>query len=197
MKTLIGVVLLVLTAPIIVLFIFSFVPLLPTQTNIANGIKAAQIRKVKPGMDLDEVLQILGRPYSVNVLDGIHNIGCTAGDTQQLEIDITPGVDIYGCIIRMLNDTLYCCAGNRQDKENKRFTLTYTRKPRSYPYYGMLWIHFGDELKVRAVYAKRYTWFDDYAIYNYSWQWDESMASEVKGCTDMYINEKDFAACFN
>jgi hypothetical protein len=194
-KTIGIVVMIGLGIPFIIL-VFLWNPPLPTVTHIANGIKSEDIRKIWPGMSMEQVLKILGRPYGFNALMGMHTIGCATGDTQEYDIEVTDDLTIRKRIAELLNDSIWCCDGNREDKMHKQFCFTYTRNVSLFPH-PMLRVHFDGNYEVSFVYAKKYAGWDSYCIYNCSWKWDDLRQTDIKGDTSLFIDQADFADCFN
>lgn len=119
-------------------------------------------------MNLEEVLNILGRPYKIEALAGLHDFNCTQPNTQLIK-DIDEDSDIREIVNEKFSVTDFCCEGNREDLSHKRVTLEYT-KPKDFSrHYPMLWVHLDSNFQVESVYAKQYDGFlglDDPCIYS-------------------------------
>ncbi|MCL2040522.1 MAG: hypothetical protein FWG84_00600 [Bacteroidales bacterium] len=181
---------------IILCFVLVF-NILGYRSNIANGITGTEIKKIKMGMTLEEVISILGKPYEISTLAGLHNLDCK-NPKPNLEMDVDESTDIVHIVDSIFNDTNYCCEGNEEDiQRGKRVTLTYTKPVRFSKYYPMLWIHLDSTYRVWNVFAKRYAFLDDLCIYSLSWKNDETTLEEIPGEINLIINEEIFSKCFS
>ena len=152
---------------LIILFVLA-VNILGVRSDIANNITGDKIKQVKKGMTLEQVVAILGRPYSINSLNGLHDFSCKT-PKPRLEMDINNQTNIKAEVEKIYNDTNYCCEGNKEDIQNKFVTLTYTRPVHLSLHYPMLWVHLDSTYKVYSVYAKQYDGIlglDDPCIYS-------------------------------
>ncbi|MEY4875065.1 MAG: hypothetical protein RL708_214 [Bacteroidota bacterium] len=165
----------------LILLLLLGVKILGVRADIANDITGNKIKQVKKGMTLEQVVAILGRPYSINSLNGLHDISCR-NSKSRLEMDINNQTNIKEEVEKIYSDTSYCCEGNKEDLQNKFVTLTYTRPIKLSNHYPMLWVHLDSTYKVSNVYAKQYDGLlglDDPSIYS-----------------DSVIDEKKFNNCF-
>ena len=152
---------------LILLFVLA-VNILGVRSDIANNITGDKIKAIKKGMTLEQVVAILGRPYSINSLNGLHDISCKT-PKPRLEIDINNQTNIKAEVEKIYNDTNYCCEGNKEDLQDKYVTLTYTRPVNFSKHYPMLWVHLDSTYRVSNVYAKQYDGLfglDDPCIYS-------------------------------
>ena len=159
------------------------------RSNIANGITGDKIKKIQIGMPFEQVISILGRPYEIKSLAGLHDFSCK-NPKPRLEMNVIESTDIISIVDSIYNDTNYCCDGNEEDVlRGKEVALTYTKKYTSpirfFIYYPMLWVHLDSNYCVRSVYAKRYDWFDSICIYSL-------LSADGIG----FINEELFNKCF-
>ncbi|MBK7943956.1 MAG: hypothetical protein IPJ85_00995 [Flavobacteriales bacterium] len=93
-----------------------------------NGLDAEDILAVRPGMTMDEVEEILGKPFDMEVRSD-HMFVCRC------------------------NPERLC-----REPQRTTWTYTRKPLTRFTPYWGfpMLWVHFNSRGKVNTVYAKRY-----------------------------------------
>ena len=96
--------------------------------SITNGLDAEEILAVRPGMTMDEVEGILGKPFDKEVRSG------------------------YSFYCRC-NPEKICSSPERITWTYTRKPLTSFTPYWSFP---MLWVHFNSRGKVNEVYAKRY-----------------------------------------
>jgi hypothetical protein len=162
--------------------------------KIANGITSDKIRQVRPGMSLEQVIGILGRPFKIDASEGLHNIECK-NSKARLEIDINDQTDIKKEVNGFYADTIYCCDGNREDMRTKEVTLTYTLEKEIYESYPMLWIHLDSLFTVYDIYAKQYDGIDDETIYDLSWAIDTT-TFKLTNTIDSFIDESKFNKWF-
>ena len=180
----------------IILCLVLVINILGYQSNVANGITGTEIKKIKMGMTLEDVISILGKPYEISTLAGLHNWDCK-NPKPTLKMDVDENTDIFHIVDSIFNDTDYCCEGNKEDiQRGKRVTLTYTKPVRFSKYYPMLWIHLDSTYQVWNVFAKRYEFMDDLCIYSLSWKKDETTLEEIPGEVNLIINEELFSKCF-
>jgi outer membrane protein assembly factor BamE (lipoprotein component of BamABCDE complex) len=66
----------VLISIFLCLFIIIVINTLGYRSNVINGVTSNKIKAIKLGMSLDDVLLILGKPYEIEALDGLHNLSC-------------------------------------------------------------------------------------------------------------------------
>lgn len=183
----------------LVLLLVLAVNIAGTRADIVEGVDGNKIKQVKPGMTLEQVISILGRPYKIDASRGIHKIGCK-NPRPRLEMDINSSSDIKSIVDKIYNDTNYCCEGNKEDMQRKNLTLTFTRPVTFCKNYPMLWVHFDNDYKVYSVYAKSYDGIlglDDPGIYSLSWALDSTTLGMKQGTTKGFINEKLFNDCFH
>ncbi len=181
---------------IILLFILT-INFLGTRADIVIGVSGSKIKQVKPGLTLEEVISILGRPYKIDAPKGLHDIGCP-NPKPLLKMDINNTTDIRQVVDAFYNDTNYCCDGNKEDLKTKELTLTYTRPITFSKHYPMLWVHLDSSYKVYSVYAKQYDGLlglDDPGIYGLSWKLDP-ITMKLKNETESFIDESKFNDCF-
>ncbi|RYD75297.1 MAG: outer membrane protein assembly factor BamE [Sphingobacteriales bacterium] len=166
-----------------------------SQTELPEKVTSANIRKVAPGMSLEQVIQILGTPLKVKTLYGEH-INCKASNPS-LDVEINKNTDIRKLVKDFIEKQKYCCDGNKEDIEQRSITLQYTRE-RIFITHPMLWIHLDSSYKVINVYAKRYEggiFGDDPGIYVYGWEMDLADSTHIKydyNKTKYWINETKF-----
>ncbi len=134
---------------------YAFVNLSWTKSDISGHFRASDIREVKLGDSLEQVLEILGLPYELRALDGKHMSPC-AGQKETVQVSADSLTDIRQIINATFADTNYCCSGNEQDLSYKRSTLVYTKPVENTLFYPMLWVHLDSNFKVYLVFAKRY-----------------------------------------
>jgi hypothetical protein len=170
-----------------------------TSSHIVSGVTGNKIKSIKLGMDMDEVIKILGRPYQIEALRGTHNITCKH-PKKNLYRAPYPGENIKKTISDIYNDTQYCCDGNKDDYNYKTSTFTYSKHMFLCKYYPMLHVDFDEENKVSGIFASRYEGFwgepesDIYCCY-----WAD-LYSSIKSKHDsiiFHIDEIKLNECFN
>jgi hypothetical protein len=180
----------------IILCLILVINILGYRANIANGITGTEIKEIKLGMTLEQVISILGKPYKIEGLAGLHDFDCK-NPKPRLEMNVNENTDIISIVDSIFNNIDYCCDGNKEDiKRGKRVTLTYTKPIRLSKYYPMFWVHLDCNYRVRNVFAKRYEFIDDICIYSLSWKTDEITLEEIPGEVSLSINDELFDKCF-
>jgi hypothetical protein len=178
----------------IILCLVLVINILGYRLNIANEITGDKIKKIEMGMTLEQVISILGKPYEIETLAGLHNFSCKNPKTR-LEMNISENTDIIYIVDSIFSDTNFCCDGNEEDiKRGKRVTLIYTKPVRLSKYYPMLWVQLDSNYRVWGVSAKRYEFMDDVCVYSLSWKTDT--ATETQGEISLFINDALFNKCF-
>jgi hypothetical protein len=184
---------LIIGLTIVVIFIIDFfAPSLP------DKVKSDNILKIVPGMPVENVFSILGRPFSITALNGIHKIGC-ADPNPSLNESINENTDIKKLVHDFISNQKYCCDGNKRDlKEFNNVTLVYTKRGILFSY-PMLWVNLDTSFKVNNVYAKEYEGGllgDDPGIYGFGWAMDSTYTKWDYTKTDKWMNEEKFYRCF-
>lgn len=157
----------ILSASILVLILF-YVNITRVSKDLSGNFTEKEIRQVKIGMTIEQVVDILGRPYEINSLAGLHNIGCI-NPNPMLEVSVNQQTNMRQVVDTTFSKTDFCCEGNRDDLSEKRATLVFTRNVKALGSYPMLWIHLDKDFRVREVYAKSYDGYfgiDDHTIYS-------------------------------
>lgn len=132
--------------------------------EVSGDFTSNDIRKVKVGMTLEEVQNILGQPFEVTSGTAIHKMTCKK-PKRTLKQSLSSNSNIRNIVNEKFSETDFCCEAYKNNLENKKSsTLVYTKRisPWMYP---MLWVHLDDSFKVSSVYAKEYKGFDDSGIY--------------------------------
>lgn len=153
---------------ILIVIIFITINLSMSKRDLAGDFTSSEIRQIQIGMNLEEVQDILKSPYQITSLAGLHDLNCKVQKSRLIK-DIDSKSDIKQIVNQKFSDTNYCCAGNKQDLENKRVTLVYTKRLEFSRHYPMLWIHLDNNFQVESVFAKQYDGYiglDDPCIYS-------------------------------
>ncbi len=182
----------------IVLFPVLMVSMFFTRADLVDGITGDKIKQVKPGMTLEQVISILGKPYQIHILRGVHDGICKS--TKFRDINISTESNVPLIVDELYRDTTYCCAENKRDSARTSLILTYSRPVFFAQYYPMLWVHLDEEMKVYNVFAKRYEGFllsADPVIYSTSWGRDSVTLERKHEKIVMSIDETLFDNCFN
>ncbi len=154
----------IVAIPILLLLLIAYS--LRPRTDVANNITSKKIKSIISGMTLHQAESILGRPYRIKALVGLHNIGCK-NPNPMMDMQVENNTDIKAEFERVYNDTNYCCEGNKEDKEVRRMTLVYT-KPVSIAWsYPMLLLGLNDDFTVGIIGVNQYDvfGFDHHEIY--------------------------------
>lgn len=136
--------------------------------DLSGEFSATEIRQIQVGMNLEDVQEILGQPYQITSLAGLHEMTCKRQKSRLTE-NIGSKSDIKQLVNQKFSETDYCCEGNKEDLENKRVTLVYTKRQEFSRHYPMLWIHLDSNFQVENVFAKQYDGYlglDDPCIYS-------------------------------
>jgi len=177
---------------LILIIVNLFSPSLPDNVNSEN------ILKITPGMTMNQVFNILGRPFSITGLHGIHKIGCS-NPNPMLDAEINENTDIKNLVQDFITSQKYCCAGNKEDNEEFDYiTLVYTKRG-FFVSYPMLWVHLDTSFRVNNVYAKEYEggpFGDDLGIYGYGWAMDSTHSKWDYTKTEKWMDKEKFYRCF-
>ena len=166
--------------------------------NLSSKATGENIKAVKVGMTLDQVIAILGRPYSINTNCGrMHNISCK-NPKGFLDNDITDKDDLNLIVANYFKDTAYCCDGYKED--TKGFDLRFS-KIVPIATCTTVWVGFDSTLKVDLVHVSRkYGFFDkndnNPPIYHLS-TYENSNGKAVKVKPWTYIDQHSFDKIFN
>lgn len=171
-----------LTSVVLIITFFVIYFYIPKK-EISGDFTSNDIRKVKVGMTLEEVQNILGQPFEVTSGIGIHKMTCEK-PKKSLKQDLSSNSNIRDIVNEKFSETDFCCEAYKNNLKNKKSsTLVYTKRvsPWMYP---MLWVHLDDSFKVSSVYAKEYKGFDDSGIYLLN----KKVKSENKDAFEKYFN---------
>ncbi|PJJ48063.1 hypothetical protein [Hymenobacter chitinivorans] len=146
-----------------------------SRRDVAGKVTAARIRRVRPGMSVAQVVQILGRPYTMLSVkgSGTHTLNVRCNDQEgSYAAAVTDTLDIAAWMRRATADSVvHICDVGDARAHDRNSTLTYTRPVAWAGRYPMLWVHFDSSAHVSAVYAKvykPYSLLDDDVIYSLS-----------------------------
>ena len=182
-----------------ILLFISTINMIGTRADMPREITGVAIKAVKPGMTLEQVLSILGRPYKISERVLTHNISCQ-NPRAGFDEDIHSATNIKKTVDKIYSDSSFCCEGYKEDIPTKTVTFTYTR-PIFSKCYPMLWVHFDRDSRVYSVYAKRYvrfmTFVEHEGIYDLSWGEDWKAQKIRHDTTTGYINKEAFIDCFH
>ena len=166
--------------------------------NLPTNITSNNILRITPGMTLEQVTIILGRPLSVKALIGIHNNEC-CNPNPTLDQGVNNDTDIEKLVNNFISSQTYCCEGNKDEiSQLNQITLVYTHRGflSSYP---MLWVHLDKSFRVNNVFAKEYEggiFGDDPGIYSLGWGTDSSGTKYNHAKTVKWMNKERFYRCF-
>jgi hypothetical protein len=189
----------ILTVGGLILLLIMAVNIIGTRSDIVDGVTGTKIKQVKPGMTIEQVISILGSPYSINALKGIHNNSCKKRQPR-LYMEVNSSTNIKATVDRFYSEQHYCCEGNKQDMQTKNVTLTFTQPVIFSKNYPMLWVHFDSDYKVSRVYAKSYEGIlglNDRCIYSLSWAFDAKTMEMRQDTVTMFINNELFKKSFH
>lgn len=137
------------------------------RSDIAPGVQPDAIKQIEIGMELGSVIELLGLPYRVEALHGIHSLGCTKPQPH-LDQEVHTQAQILGLVEGTFNSAVHCCDGNAHEKKTKRYSLVYSRMPDPEGISPMLWVHMDEHDHVYKVYARllsHVAWIEDKGIY--------------------------------
>ncbi|MFI5141298.1 MAG: hypothetical protein ACHQII_02980 [Bacteroidia bacterium] len=170
------------------------------KSNVAKGVTAEKIKLVKPGMTIDQVIKILGKPLRLEALRGTHNGNCQK-PINRPDIEINNGTDIKQEVENIFHPKQICCDGYKDDLDsaNQIFTFVYSYKKHFSSNYPMLWVHFDCRNQVNSIYVNMYYGFiptGHVCIYSKSWALDRNSLGPDKTKTDYIIDENNFNKLF-
>ncbi|MCC3157815.1 hypothetical protein LJ737_11250 [Hymenobacter sp. 15J16-1T3B] len=144
--------------------------------DVAPGVTAAGLQRVRAGMSVEEVTRALGRPYEVGVeMSRGHNLDCPGPLTaESARVDSATG--LAAVLDGLRADTLrYCCPAYRHNRQdNIYFKLEYSRPVPTAGEYPMVSVSLDDCGQVYSVDVGHYRhnvafWDEDYLpVYAYS-----------------------------
>lgn len=137
------------------------------KSELSGDFSSTKIRKIELGMTLEDVQKILGQPFQITSLAGLHEHSCKRQKDRLIK-DITHNADIRQIVNQKFSETDFCCEGNKDDMAHKLVTLVYTKRIKFSKHYPMLWIHLDSNFQVKHVIAKQYDGFlgfEDPCIY--------------------------------
>lgn len=120
------------------------------QRDLAPGVSPSAIKAVRLGMNLDEVINTLGVPYSLLQLHGGHSGTCRTRTDRSMDQVVTSRAQIRALLDRTYSATP-CCAAQQRELDEGRFTLVYSRMVLGICASPMLYVHFKDGAYVEAV----------------------------------------------
>jgi hypothetical protein len=185
---------------IIIGLIISVTALIAYQQNssdMSRHITYKQIKKVNPGMALEQVIAILGKPCKIEATAGLHTITCQ-NPKPRLDLFVSEETNIREKVKRFYSDTCYCCGGNKSDMQIMDVCFSYSQPKFFVINYPMLWVHFNQSFRVYSVDAKQYEGLlglNERLIYNKSFS-VEAPNMRLKNQIDSFIDENAFYMCF-
>jgi len=180
---------------VLVLFVIGF------KFNIVSNISGDKIKEIEMGMNFEQLISILGKPYEIDVAGATHNINCK-NPKFYFEMPVNKNMDIIEIVDGIYTDTSYCCDAYKEDiQKSKGITLAYTKNPSFlisfFSSYPILWVNLDRSYHVRGVFAKRYNFPDNVSrIYSLSWKTDTTTFEKIPDEVDFFINEELFNKCF-
>ena len=140
--------------------------------DVAPGVTAAGIGRVRPGMSAVQVVGLLGRPYAIDSYkgSGMHKIGCPDPAAGQRRVEVTDSLNLAAWLGRAAADSaVHRCDVGDFRAHDRNTTFIYSRPVVRVGRYPMLWVHFDSTARVSGVFAKQYTPYffveDDAMIY--------------------------------
>lgn len=101
-------------------------------------------------MNVDEVINTLGVPYTLLQLHGTHSGTCRAKTDRSMDQVVTSRAQIRA-LLHGTYSAMPCCAAQQRDLDEGCFTLVYSRMVLGIGYSPMLYVHFKDGAYVEAV----------------------------------------------
>ena len=166
--------------------------------NLTSKATGENIKAIKVGMSIDQVIAILGRPYHINTDCGRgHNISCK-NPKDYLDDDIIDKDDLNLIVANYFKDTTYCCDVYKND--TKGFDLRFS-KIVPIATCTTVYVGFDSTFKVDLVHVSRkYGFFDNNTnnppIYHLS-TYENSNGKSIKVKPWIYIDQKSFDKTFN
>jgi len=166
------------------------------KSNLADGVTADKIKLIVPGMKVEQVLSILGRPLNIDALRGTHNNNCH-NPIGRPNFKVNSNTDIKKEIEIMFNPKRICCDGLKEDLDSsiRDFTFTYSEKKLVWTY-PMLSVHFDGHNEVSSVYASIYEGFEHYCIYYKGWGIDSLTTAQDKNKVAYFLDDRHFYKLF-
>ncbi|MBK8565971.1 MAG: hypothetical protein IPN76_22180 [Saprospiraceae bacterium] len=66
-----------------------------TRSDLTEGITGEKIKRIQPGMKIEQVISILGMPFSIEASNGPHDISCKK-PRQRMNLIVGDDTDIIG-----------------------------------------------------------------------------------------------------
>ena len=121
------------------------------------------VESITHGMNLGEVIEELGTPFSVKINDGnAHTASCFGYPNSTPIVTFSDIEDIKMKVRKHLNRNEFCCEINAQDTSPERITLIYSKPTLTYLTAPRLWVHLNNHFETTSVYAKK----NDRSIYS-------------------------------
>ncbi|MCL2289344.1 MAG: hypothetical protein FWC34_01375 [Bacteroidetes bacterium] len=178
----------------IIVFILSSVlviKVLGYRTNIANGITGTEIKQIEIGMPFEEIISILGKPFTIENRNGQHSI-VHCKNPKLLEMSVNKNTDIIQVVDSFFNGT-YCCDAYKESIQ-KGVTLQYTKRHcffrNLFSNFPMLWVHLDSSYCVHSVYAREFDLDLKPVIYSLSKKIDYDTWEEIPNEISLYINDE-------
>ena len=175
----------------LILCVVLVIKVLGFRTNIANGITGTEIKQIEIGMPFDKTISILGKPFTIENLNGQHSIA-HCKNPKLLEMKVKKNTDIIQVVDSFFNGT-YCCDAWKETIQ-KGVTLEYTKRPcfliNLFSNFPMLWVHLDSNYCVREVYAREFDLDLKPVIYSLSKKVDYDTWEEVPNEISLYINDE-------
>lgn len=121
------------------------------QSDLAPGVSPSAIKAVRLGMNVDEVINTLGVPYSIVELHCAHSSTCRT-KVPCRDRAVTSGNQLRA-LLDSADTATPCFAAIQQALSEGHFVLIYSRMVQEYGINPMLYVFFHERTQVRAVTA--------------------------------------------
>ncbi|MBI9069070.1 MAG: hypothetical protein JEZ09_17365 [Salinivirgaceae bacterium] len=125
------------------------------KNDLSGQFGPNDIRRIQLGLSIEQLETLLGKPYYIKSLHGLHRHDCQ-NPNPMLYASIDPQTDIRITVNEFFGDTNYCCSGNKREKEIKCVSLFYTKPVKFSKSYPMFWVNLDSNFRVNSVFVRKY-----------------------------------------
>lgn len=143
---------------IVILILISFFNISRTRSRISSNFSKEDLMSIKIGMTIEEVTEILGLPFTVDIISGFtHDLNCKSlNNSAIINSKVTSDTNIKALANKIFSRNEFCCEANFEERFHKAITTQYTKPIFFSRYYPELWIHYDTTFRVNSVFSKRY-----------------------------------------
>ncbi|MBH8558438.1 hypothetical protein [Hymenobacter negativus] len=146
-----------------VLLIASFGSVFWVRRDVPAGVTAANVERVRCGMNATQVMAVLGRPLSIYSYkgSGTHDMATCHGTANRegvVDVEVSDTMNVVALLRRATADTaVHACDIGDFRAHDRNTTFTYSRPVAVAGRYPMLWVMLDSTAHVSQVSVKGYT----------------------------------------